>query len=188
VETKKYSYGSLHKFSNVGFWILATFCFLIGLFFVYGFFQLLFFPGSDSSMTLWEVFREFLLYSVWSPVFFAFFAGLYPDVTIKSDGLLINFAFRDFSVDWNNVVEIKPARFLGIPMLGKAKIVFVSEGLTRFHVLYGILYGASFRRAFLVTSYISDYHSVMKAIAANSKSDQYGKISKPKKNKSVFKA
>jgi hypothetical protein len=178
METKKYSYGLVNKISSAGFLICATFFFLIGIFFLYDFFQIILFQNSGNSITSWEAFKEFFLLSVWSPFFFIFISWLTPDVTVQDSGLLVNFVLKNSCVDWNNVVEIKPARFLGLPRFGKLSIILVDEGLTRFHMLYGILYGASFHRGFLVSSYIKNHHSLMKTISSNIKSAKRGETLK----------
>lgn len=115
---------------------------------------------------------DFILYSIWSPLFLVFIAYLYPDINEDEQGLHFKFLFRTYDVLWNEILYSKSPKPLGFGMNHSAILVVTKSRLTFLHRLYGLLYGKTSNPSFLISSKISNYPSLTKIISEKTKATQ----------------
>ena len=107
----------------------------------------------------------FFIMLLWSIVMLinAYFYG--QNITVTHDGLLIEFLWKDLLVDWDKVIEIKPLfGFFRKSRNQKHILVVLTNALTPFHRLLGLLYGLSLKPAFIIYPSISEYELLVESI------------------------
>ena len=119
--------------------------------------------GSVVSKVL-DILFLILLWSI-SMLISAYFFG--QNITVTDDGLLVEFLWKDLFVPWDKIIEIKPAYgFLGNSRNTKIYVV-LTNALTPFHRLLGLIYGLSVKPAFIIYSTISGYESLVETIKSH---------------------
>jgi len=92
------------------------------------------------------------------------------NITVTDDGLLVEFLWKDLNVPWDKIIEIKPAfGFWRSPQDTKNTCIVLTNALTPFHRLLGLIYGPSVRPAFIISPTISEYHSLVETIKNHTK-------------------
>lgn len=99
-----------------------------------------------------------------SPICILLAAYFYTDLEVDENGLLVEFLWKKLRISWSRVIQIKPLFGIRTRKLG-IYVVFV-EGLTPFHLFYGLIYGFSLRPAFILWSTVNDF-GVLKMILKN---------------------
>jgi hypothetical protein len=118
-------------------------------------------PESIASDVL-DIFFTILL---WSTVMLisAYFFG--QNITVTNDGLLVEFLWKDLIVSWDKIIEIKSAYgFWRNSQNPKPIYVVLTDALTPFHRLLGLLYGLSLKQAFIIYPSISEYELLVETI------------------------
>jgi hypothetical protein len=120
-------------------------------------------PNLDAVFSnLLSVFGFMLLYSV-TILITAYFLG--QNIAVVNEGLLIEFLGKDLFVPWDKVKEIKPPfGFFRSYRNLKNIYVVLTDALTPFHRLFGLLYGLSVKPAFIIFPSISEYELLIKTI------------------------
>jgi len=108
-----------------------------------------------------------LLWSI-SMLISAYFFG--QNITVTDEGLLIEFLCRDLMVSWDKIIEIKPAYgFMRNFRNPKPLFVALTDALTPFHRLFGLIYGLSVKPAFIIYPTISEYQPLIEIIKKHMK-------------------
>ena len=90
-----------------------------------------------------------------SPVCILLAAYFYTDLEVDENGLMVEFLWKKLRISWSKVLQIKP--LFGIKTRKPGIYVVIVEGLTPFHLLYGLIYGFSLRPAFILWSTVNDF-------------------------------
>jgi len=112
-----------------------------------------------------DIFDILFIMLLWSTVMLinAYFYG--QNITVTHDGLLVEFLWKDLMIPWDKVIEIKPAfGFLRTSRTKKYICVVLTDDLTPFHRLLGLLYGLSLKPAFIIYPSISEYELLVESI------------------------
>lgn len=92
------------------------------------------------------------------------------NITVTDDGLLVEFLWKDLMVSWDKIIEIKPAYgFLKSRQNTKRIYIVLTNALTPFHRLFGLIYGLSVKPAFIIFPTISEYQSLVETIKMHTK-------------------
>ena len=98
----------------------------------------------------------------------AYFFG--QNIIITDEGLLVEFLGKDLFVPWDKITEIKPSYgFWKNSRNPKPIYVVLTEALTPFHRLFGLLYRLSVKPAFIIYPTISEYQSLVETIKRHTK-------------------
>ncbi|MFT3891971.1 MAG: hypothetical protein QM730_10085 [Anaerolineales bacterium] len=109
-----------------------------------------------------SIFGFMLLYS-FTILITAYFLG--QNIAVVNEGLLIEFLGKDLFVPWDKVKEIKPPfGFFRSHRNPKKIYVVLTDALTPFHRLFGLLYGLSVKPAFIIFPSISEYDLLIRTI------------------------
>ena len=93
----------------------------------------------------------------------AYFLG--QNITVTDDELLIEFLWKDLVVSWDKIIEIKPAHgFWRNSQNPKPIYVVLTDALTPFHRLFGLIYGLSVKPAFIIYPTISEHRCLVETI------------------------
>lgn len=166
MNTKSYSYGRVNQIGPILFAILSLLCFVAGIFFLAGFFHFISESKGDEAV---QMFFIFVGLSIWSPVIYIFIGYLFSNIKTDNNGLYVNFLFRTHFVKWEDVLDIRPMKFFGIPTFGTTNIIVLKQGLTPFHRLYGIVYGSTFKPSFCISSQMRGYIELKHEIKQHTK-------------------
>jgi|SRR5687768_9043413 len=169
MDSKRFTYGKWNSFGRAGLFLSSVMCILFGLIYLWGLISLLIDPEAKVSLSPSQLLWYFIGFSVWSPIVYTFLSYLVTDIVLQEDGLQIKFIFKTFFISWNDIAEFRSARVFGLPMLKKASIVVMKNGLTPFHRLYGLMYGKTIQPSLLIWSYISNYEELVVLIKQNLK-------------------
>ena len=146
------------------FLFLSTIMLLIDLIYI----DFVKYPHSGSVVS--KVLDIFFIILLWSNsmLISAYFFGQNIDVT--DEGLLVEFLGKDLFVPWNKIIEIKPAHgFWRNSRNPKPIYIVLTEALTPFHRLLGLLYRLSVKPAFIIYPTISEYQSLVETIKRHKK-------------------
>jgi len=92
------------------------------------------------------------------------------NITVTDDGLLVEFLWKDLNVPWDKLIEIKPAfGFWRSPRNTKVICIVLTNALTPFHRLFGLVYGPSVKPSFIIFPTISEYQSLVETIKRHAK-------------------
>lgn len=149
MDTKSYTYSGLNQIGPILFALTSCLSFIAGLFFLSGFFH---FTSESKGDAAVEMFFLFIGLSIWSPIIYIFIGYLFSNIKTDNNGLYVNFLFRTHFVKWEDVLDIRPMKFFGIPTFGTTNIIVLKRGLTPFHRLYGIVYGSTPKPSFCISS------------------------------------
>ncbi len=163
-----HTYGNLNKFNRSFFLLLSVFLIMAGLAYLFGFIKALLHNDLSASVFFWY----FIGCAIWSPFVFLFISYIFSDVTVDDAGLYTTFLFRNLSVKWEDISEVKVSKPFGLRIGKKASVLVVKNGLTNFHRIYGLVYGQTSEPALLVWSNISNYDSLMKQIFKHRKKNK----------------
>jgi hypothetical protein len=144
------------------FLFLSTIMLLLGLIYI----DFVKYPHSRSVVS--KVSDILFLMLLWSTemLIFAYFCG--QNITVTHEGLLIEFLWKDLLVSWDKIVEIKPAfGFLRTSRNQNHILVVLTDVLTPFHRLFGLMYGLSVKPAFIIYPTISEYQSLVETIKSH---------------------
>ena len=149
---------------------LKYFCFIFPLIMFFYLLYTDFVEYPHSKPVAFDIFDILSIMLLWLTVMLinAYFYG--QNITVTHDGLLIEFLWKDLMVPWDKVIEIKPAfGFLRTLRTQKHICVVLTDALTPFHRLFGLLYGLSVKPAFIINVTISDYQSLVETIKKHAK-------------------
>jgi len=149
---------------------LKYFCFISPLIFFLNLLYIDFVKYHHSKSAISNILDIFFTMLLWSTVMLinAYFYG--QNITVTDDGLLVEFLWEDLMIPWNKVIEIKPAfGFLRTSRTQKHIWVVLTDALTPFHRLFGLLYGLSVKPAFIIYPTISEYQSLVETIKEHTK-------------------
>ncbi len=122
--------------------------------------------GSIAS-TILDILIAIPFYSVCLLIMAYFFD---QNITVTDDGLLIEFLWRNLSISWDKIIEIKPVYgFWRISQNQKYIYVVLTDALTPFHRFFGLIYGLSMKPAFIIYPTISEYQSLVETIKKHAK-------------------
>lgn len=125
------------------------------------------YPHSESviSKVLYIIFITLL----WSVVMLisAYYFG--QNITVTDEGLLIEFLGKELAVSWEEIVDIKPVYAPRIFRNQKRIFIVLTNALTPFHHLLGLIYGSSSKPAFIIPTTISEYQSLVETIKSHVK-------------------
>jgi hypothetical protein len=108
-----------------------------------------------------------LLWSI-SMLISAYFYG--QNITVTEEGLLIGFLWKDLIVSWDKIMEIKPVYgFWRNSRNPKPLYIVLTDALTPFHRLFGLIYGLSVKPAFIIYPTISEYQPLVETIKMHMK-------------------
>ncbi len=89
-------------------------------------------------------------------------ANYFCEITVDENGLWVSFLWQRIHVQWQNIIEIKPAIFnFGA---GSQSWVVLTRTLPPFHRLYGLLYGLSWLPSFVIAPLITDSEDLVQRI------------------------
>jgi hypothetical protein len=146
------------------FQFLSTIILLLGLIYI----DFVKYPHSGSVVS--KVLGILFLILLWSisMLISAYFFG--QNITITDEGLLIEFLWKDLIVYWDKIMEIKPAYgFWKSSKNQKHILVVLTDTLTPFHHLFGLIYGLSVKPGFIIYPTISEYQSLVETIKKHTK-------------------
>jgi hypothetical protein len=162
--TKTHTYGSLYGLTGKSFVLMALLSVIFGLFLLFASVRSLFTgyePGISSVIT---DLIYFLLIVVWSPAVFLFIAYMFTDIKVSDKGLHVNFLWKSYLVEWNEIMAVKPLRPFGLFTKMRANVIAIKGGLSVIHKLYGIIYGGINQPSILVFDNISDYDVLIRNV------------------------
>ena len=162
------------SYRNSRGWLVAfsLFSFVVGIFYFIGSVYVISSPNNFDSAVLFNAISSLFLFSVFSPLWLFFIAYLYPDINEDEQGLHFKFLFKTYAVPWDEILYIQTAKPLGFKMRYSATLVVARSRLTFFHRLYGLIYGKTSNPSFLISSRISNYPSLTKAISEKVKANR----------------
>ena len=111
---------------------------LTPLYFLGNSFIIAFQTGNLVSTPIWLI---IILRAVFIGIFLILTANYFCEITADKNGLWVAFMWKKIHIRWQNIVEIKPTIF-NIGSRTQSWIV-LTNGLTPFHRLYGLMYGLS---------------------------------------------
>lgn len=91
-------------------------------------------------------------------------AYFYQDIAVTEDGLLVEFLWKDLSVSWDKMMEIRPLYVLSAFARGRTPHIVLTNALTPIHRIFGLIYVPSLRPAFIIWPTISEYQSLVETI------------------------
>lgn len=171
LDPKQHEYETSYRNSSemlVAFSLLLT---ALGIFYFIASLSVMSADGFNYSKllrTLWD----FILFSIWSPLFLIFIAYLYTDINVNEQGLHFKFLFKNYDVLWDEVLYSKSPKPLGLSMRHSAILVVTNGHLTFIHRIYGLFYGKTSNPSFLISSKISNYPSLTKIISEKVKANR----------------
>jgi len=107
-----------------------------------------------------------LLWSI-SMLISAYFFG--QNITVTDEGLLIEFLWKDLFVPWDKIMAIKPAYGFWRNSQNPKIYIVLTDALTPFHRFFGVIYSRSVKPAFVISSTISEYESLVETIKKHTK-------------------
>jgi hypothetical protein len=121
------------------------------------------YPNSKSIVSdVLDIFFIVLLYSI-VMLISAYFFG--QNITVTNDGLLVEFLWKELDIPWNKIIEVKPVvGFRRSTKNRKHVLVVMTDALTPFHRLIGLLYGLSLNPSIIIYPSISEYELLVETI------------------------
>lgn len=174
----RHTYSSFHKFSKFFGYALAITFFVLGCFILA---NLIISLIQGESISIISFVENFLMLSVFLPLVFLYADFLETDIHVDESGLKLKSPLKTFHVKWEDIVEIRRARFLGIPMFNKPNIVITKSKLTPFHYLYGIVYARTMQPSFYFSSHVGDSDNLRQIVIDSIKNNRLAKQPKGKK-------
>jgi len=160
---------SKHTHPRYIVWIkyfMAVSAFLMPFYLLYSLFTKHSIAEVFSSLHFLPLFIAFPFY----PIFLLTAAYFFQDIIIASDGLLVEFLWKDLNVPWDKIIEIKSAfGFWRSPRNTKVICIVLTNALTPFHRLFGLVYGPSVKPSFIIFPTISEYQSLVETIKRHAK-------------------
>ena len=105
------------------------------------------------------------LYMVILEIILLITANYFCEIALNETGVNVTFLWYILHVDWQDIVEIKPRRFLG----RSHSWVVLTNKLTPFHRLYGIIYGFSWLPSFIISPSLRDGEKLVRMIEERGK-------------------
>ena len=177
----KHTHSVFHKFNRFFGYTLVTVFFTLGILFLV---NSIISITQGESISILNSIISFLVSSVFLPLVFLYADFLEVDIHVDENGLNLKSPLKTFHVQWDDVIEIRRASLLGIPMFNKPNIVITKSNLTPFHYLYGIIYGRIAKPSFYFSSFVSDSENLRQTIMDGIKKNRLAKQSKSKKQAS----
>jgi hypothetical protein len=87
-------------------------------------------------------------------------ANYFCEISLDEAGVNVTFLWYILHVDWHDIVDIKPKRFLG----HSHSWVVLTTNLTPFHRLYGVIYGFSWLPSFMISPSLRDGEKLARII------------------------
>ena len=120
--------------------------------------------------------------AIFFPLLIMYVDFLETDIQVDEHGLNLKSPIKTFRVNWEDVIEIRRARLLGLPMFNKPQIVITKSRLSPFHYLYGVIYASTKKPSFYFSSFISDSDVLRQTIIDHIKYNHQAKQSVAKNN------
>ena len=141
------------------FLVVSTIVLLIGLVYI----DFVKYPYSHSVIS--KVLDIVFLMLLWSNSMLISAYFFSQNINVTDEGLLIEFLWKDLLISWDKVIEIKPPfGFLRSFRNQKYIYVVLTDALTPFHRLFGLIYGLSVKPAFIIYPTINEYQSLVETI------------------------
>jgi hypothetical protein len=115
-----------------------------------------------------DIFIILLMYTL-SMLISVYFFG--QKIAVTDGGLLVEFLGKDLMVSWDEIIEIRPAYGFLKSKNPKHVLVVLTNALTPFHRLLGLIYGLSLTPAFMISPAISEYQLLVEIIKKHVKSN-----------------
>ena len=107
------------------------------------------------------VFRALLI-----GIFLIITANYFCEITADENGLWVSFLWLQLHIQWQNIIEIKPTI---LNSKSWTSWVVLTNTLTPFHRLYGLIYGLSSLPGFIITPAISNKEELVLLIIEHTK-------------------
>jgi hypothetical protein len=134
------------------------------------------FGGDRSLIDLIKVLVSVIFAAAFTVSAFLIAAYYFPDIDTDEEGLLVEFLWKRIRVSWDDVIELKPVFMYGIPSFGRpVPVVVLTEKLTPFHRVYGLLYGFSTKPAFVIQPGVSEFELLKNDIEKHIKKNRRSK-------------
>lgn len=141
-------------------YLFAVSAFLMPLYFLYSIFSK--YPITDI-FSLPSI-LPLLITLTFQPIFILIAAYYFQDITLTNEGLLVEFLWKELSVPWDKLIEIKPSYISWMAPQNAKTYIVLTTALTLFHRCFGLLYGSSVKPAFIIYPAISDYQNLVETI------------------------
>ncbi len=112
---------------------------------------------SGASASTWLI---ALFYSVFLGVVLLITANYFCDIAIDDTGVSVTFLWRVLHVDWQDIITIKPRKFMG----RSHSWAVITKRLTPFHRLFGLVYVFSWFPSFIISPSLRDGEALAKII------------------------
>ncbi|MBI5950522.1 MAG: hypothetical protein HY865_02595 [Chloroflexi bacterium] len=136
--------------------VFAVFAFIVPIFFIFIFFTEWF----QNPVVPINSLLELVSLLIFSPICILVAAYFYTDLEVDEDGMLVEFLWKKLRIPWNKVLQMKP--LFGMKVKKQGIYVVMVDGLTPFHRLYGLIYGFSWKPAFVLWLNVGNFE-VLKA-------------------------
>lgn len=101
----------------------------------------------------------FLSILFWAVLIFT--ANYFPEVIVEENGVKVKFIWRFLFVSWSEILSIKPKKnFVG----QEYEWVVITQALTPFHRLYGVLNGKTANPSFIIYAAINKREELLKVL------------------------
>jgi hypothetical protein len=95
------------------------------------------------------------------------------DIVADNQGLLVEFLWIKLRVGWNQIKQVKPAfPFAWLVVKQKASMIVLTNALTPFHRIFGLLYGFTLLPSFVIHPTINDFDLLIAKINSHVKRKQ----------------
>lgn len=146
-------------------YLFAVSAFLVPVYFLYSIFAKYPVAEAFSSPNILPVLITIPFY----PIVILITANFYQNITVTTEGLLVEFLWKELTVSWDEFIEIKPSYIFWLAPRRAKTYVVLTNTLTPFHRFYGLLYGLSVKPAFIIYPTISEYQSLVETIESHTK-------------------
>jgi hypothetical protein len=120
--------------------------------------------ANDVSASVW---LTAFLYALFLGIVLLITANYFCELSLDESGVNVTFLWYILHVDWQDIVDIKPKRFLG----RSHSWVVLTNKLSPFHRLYGAIYGFSWLPSFMISPSLHDGEKLAKIIEERVKGD-----------------
>jgi hypothetical protein len=106
-----------------------------------------------------------LFFSIMPAILIIFTANYFPDIEIDQANIYISFLWRKIPIPLSEVVAIKPA--IGLSQVlseTPAQWVVGAREISRFHILYGLMYGLWRHPSFIITNSVAEFDQLISRI------------------------
>jgi hypothetical protein len=178
ITPKVHTYGFFYKSSEILALIWFILIVVLGLFYLYIFFDSLIAGYKFDIVSGLIVFATFIAGVIWTILILLFGAYIFPDIEIQNDGMKIRFLLKKYLIKWDEIIDIKLFRPFGLFTNKNIKVVVVKNNLTFIHRLYGLFYTGRYTPAVLIYRKISEYDLLMDNISTQVKNVSVESVSK----------